>query len=524
MSSTTLDRPIGVVAEDRAFFGHPRGLSTLFFTEMWERFSYYGMRALLILFMTAPAATGGLALDTATAGAIYGTYGAMVYMMSLPGGWIADRLIGQRRAVLYGGILITAGHFSMAVPLVSTFYLGLVLIVLGTGLLKPNISVMVGQLYGHTDSRRDAGFSIFYMGINLGAFFAPLVCGYLGQTINWHYGFAAAGVGMALGLVQYAVGGHHLGEAGLHPAPAASPAAAAATRRRATWAIGGSLLALVLLGVAVAAGVLPFSAGQIADAGGYLLLIVTVVFFGWLFTSGNWTPDERRRLYLIGVLFLAAALFWSVFEQAGSTLNLFADSDTRNEALGRTFPSSWYQSLNPIFIITLAPVFAWLWVRLGARNPSSPVKFSLGLIGVGLGFVLLVPAARLAATGEAVSPLWLASTYLIHTVAELCLSPVGLSSMSRLAPARIAGLMMGVWFLAASVGNYIGGQLGGLYESLPLSTLFSRVGLFAIGAGVLLLILAPAFRKLDTSTSGTSPNNQSPNNQSNLQSPNPNNQ
>ncbi|MEO8483622.1 MAG: peptide MFS transporter [Acidobacteriota bacterium] len=478
------------------FFGHPRGLSTLFFTEMWERFSYYGMRALLILFMTASVASGGLGMDTATAGAVYGTYTAMVYMMSLPGGWLADRVLGQRRAVLYGGILIACGHFSMAAPMLPAFYVGLVLIVLGTGLLKPNISAMVGQLYQPNDRRRDAGFSLFYMGINTGAFFSPLVCGYLGQRINWHYGFAAAGVGMTFGLIQYVLGAKSLGDAGLFPVPAESPEAQAALTRRAIWGVSGTVVVLAIFLGSIAMGLLPISAGQVANGAGYLLLIVTVVFFAWLFLFGKWTREERGRLWVIAVFFIAAALFWSVFEQAGSTLNLFADRNSHNEILGYSFPSSFYQSANAIFIIVLAPIVGWLWLKLGRRDPPSPFKFAIGLLGVGLGFLLLVPAARIAATGTLVSPMWLISTYLIHTVAELCLSPVGLSSMTKLSPTRIVSLMMGVWFLAASVGNYIAGQLSGLYESLPLSALFGRVGMFAIVAGVLMLIFAPKFTKM----------------------------
>jgi POT family proton-dependent oligopeptide transporter len=468
---------------------------------MWERFSYYGMRALLILFMTASLEAGGLGFDTATAGAIYGMYTAMVYMMSLPGGWLADRLIGQRRAVLYGGIMIASGHFSMAVPSVSTFYLGLVLIVLGTGLLKPNISVIVGQLYAPGDVRRDAGFSIFYMGINLGAFLAPLLCGYLAQDAgfaarlagwgfnpahSWHWGFGAAGIGMTLGLIQYVLGGRRLGTAGLHPAPAKSPEAASALRRNAL--IGIVATAILIASVATAAVNGAMSPTQIADAAGYLLLVVTVGFFAWLFLGGDWTKEERDRLIVIAVFFLAAALFWSVFEQAGSTLNLFADRSTRTVLLGYTFPSSWFQSFNALFIIIFAPVFAWMWVKLGARQPASPLKFSLGLIGVGLGFLVLVPASRLSEGGALVSPMWLTMTYLIHTWAELCLSPVGLSSMTKLAPTRIVSLMMGVWFLGSSVGNYIGGRVGGMYESLPLPTLFGVVAMFGIAAGVLMLV------------------------------------
>ena len=480
------------------FFGHPRGLSTLFFTEMWERFSYYGMRALLILFMTAAPAAGGLGMDTGSAGAIYGLYTSMVYMTTLPGGWIADRLVGARRAVLYGGILIACGHFSMAVPSVATFYVGLLLIVIGTGLLKGNVSVIVGRLYAPEDERRDAGYSIFYMGINVGAGIAPLVCGYLGQRVNWHAGFAAAGVGMVLGLVQYVLGAKYLGEAGLHPAAADSPQALRHQKRQATvWVVLVAAL-LVAAGLGMYTGVLPITATQIADAAGYFLLILTIAFFGWLYLSSGWTREERNRAYVIGVLFLAAALFWSVFEQAGSTLNLFADRDTHNVAFGWEFPSTWYQALNSGFLIIFAPIFAWLWIFLGRRRrePSSGTKFGAGLVLVGAGFAILVPAALLTQAGVKVSPMWLTITYLLHTWGELSLSPVGLSAMSKLAPVRIGGLIMGVWFLATAAGNYIGGRIGGLYESWPLPHLFGAVAAFAIVAGVLLIVVARPLQRL----------------------------
>jgi POT family proton-dependent oligopeptide transporter len=479
---------------DTGFFGHPRGLSTLFFTEMWERFSYYGMRALLLLFMVAPESEGGLGFDTATGGAIYGLYVSMVYMTTLPGGWIADRLIGPQRAVLNGGILIAAGHFSMAVPSLPMFYLGLLLIVLGTGLLKGNVSVIVGQLYGARDTRRDAGFSIFYMGINLGAFIAPLICGYLGQRVSWHMGFAAAGVGMGLGVIQYQLGAKYLGAAGLQPVPAASPEGGAALQRRVRL-IGGILVAaLAVFGVTAYSGAI--SVTTVADGAGYMLLVITVVFFAWLFLSGGWTPEERKRLYVIGLFFLAAALFWSLFEQAGSTLNLFGDRDTRTSVFGWSFPSSWFQSMNSMFIWMLAPVFAWIWIALGSREPSTPVKFSFGLLSVGAGFAVLVVASQLAAGGVQVSPLWLTVVYLLHTCGELCLSPVGLSAMTKLAPARICGLMMGVWFLATSVGNFIAGRLAGFYEQMPLPTLFTTIALLGIVAGFLLLLLSPAIKRM----------------------------
>jgi POT family proton-dependent oligopeptide transporter len=326
------------------------------------------MRALLILFMTAAPAAGGLGFDTATAGAIYGLYTSMVYMTTLPGGWIADRLIGPQRAVLYGGILIASGHFSMAVPTLSSFYLGLVLIVIGTGLLKGNVAVIVGRLYSANDIRRDAGYSLFYMGINTGAFIAPLVCGYLGQRVSWHVGFAAAGVGMVLGLIQYSVGRKYLGEAGRYPADAGSPEERARRARDAAKWTAIGVAVLLAGGIGISTGLLPITATQLADAAGYFLLGLTVAFFGWVFLSPGWTPRERKQLYVIGVLFLGAALFWSQFEQAGSTLNLFADRDTSNSVLGWEFPSSWYQSLNALFIITLAPVPPGGWVDRASRR------------------------------------------------------------------------------------------------------------------------------------------------------------
>ena len=482
-------------AHDRSFFGHPRALSTLFFTEMWERFSYYGMRALLLLYMTAPVTAGGLGFDTAQGGAIYGLYTSMVYLATMPGGWIADRLIGPRRAVLYGGVFIAAGHFSMALASLAMFYLGLFLIVIGTGLLKGNVSVIVGKLYAAGDNRRDAGFSIFYMGINLGAFIAPLICGYLGQEISWHYGFGAAGIGMTLGVIQYVLGTKNLGDAGLAPAPATSEERAR-WRTQAQISVGILLALVVIVGGGGYSGLLPVTATQVADAAGVFLLLLIVGFFGWLYTSSEWTPEERKRLYVIGVLFLAASIFWSLFEQAGSTLNLFARDQTRNAVLGAEFPSSWFQSMNSLFLIIFAPVMAWVWIRMSAAGtePSTPMKFAWGLIFAGLGFaVLVIPAQN---ESQLASPMWLTTTYFLHTIGELVLSPVGLSAMTVLAPARIGGLMMGVWFLATSVGNFISGRVSGLYEAMALPSLFGTVAAIGIVLGVLLMIAAPAMRKL----------------------------
>ena len=475
---------------DRSFFGHPRGLSTLFFTEMWERFSYYGMRALLILFMTATVQHGGLGFNTSKAGSIYGLYTAMVFLLSLPGGWMADRITGQRRAVLWGGIVIAAGHFSMAIPRIDTFYLGLALIVIGTGLLKPNISTMVGALYSIDDVRRDAGFSIFYMGINLGALISPLVCGYLGENINWHYGFAAAGVGMTLGLIQYVMGAKYLGAAGLDIAGTESD------KRR--FRVG--LIVAVVIVAACAAltetGTIALTAEQISDIFGILLIAIVVVFFIWLLTAKGYSKIERGRFWAILVLFIASALFWSAYEQAGSTLNLFAERNTNLHTWDfhwwGLFRASYFQSFNSVFIILLAPIFAWLWVALRRHEPTSTAKFSIGLVFVGLGLAILIPVAG----GSAVSPWWLTATYFLHTVGELCLSPVGLSAMTKLAPARICGLMMGVWFLSISVGDYIGGRLASVYEVFPLPELFGIVAGFCIVVGVLLVLLFPAMKRL----------------------------
>src|SRR5947208_2344643 len=299
----------GPLDQEQRFFGHPRGLATLFFTEMWERFSFYGMRALLILFMVAPASRGGLGFDVSKSGAVYGMYTAMVYLCCLPGGWIADRILGQRRAVLYGGIVIALGHFSMAIPDLANFYLGLALIVIGTGLLKPNISTMVGQLYSETDHRRDAGFSIFYMGINIGALVSPLICGYVGERINWHWGFGLAGIGMTLGLIQYALGGKHLGEAGLYPAP--SPVGVAAEKRRLRLGIVATAVVFGALALLSISGAVVITAQTIANLVGVLLIVLSVGVFVWLFSAGDWTPVEKKRFIVIGVLYIAGALFWS---------------------------------------------------------------------------------------------------------------------------------------------------------------------------------------------------------------------
>jgi POT family proton-dependent oligopeptide transporter len=480
---------------DTGFFGHPRGLATLFFTEMWERFSYYGMRAILILFMTASVAKGGLGFPVVKAGAVYGFYTAMVYLLGLPGGWVADRIFGQRRAVLYGGILIVAGEFALMSPGVGGFYAGLGLLMFGTGLLKSNASTMVGQLYAQGDRRRDSGFSIYYMGINLGALLSPLVCGYVGERINWRLGFGIAGLGMLVGLIQYLLGARHLGSAGLHPVPPSSAEAGRRIKRN----FGLSVLAAALIFGAIAllgvTGQIEITAERISAVLGVVLILVSAGIFAWLLLGPGWSTVERKRFGAILVLFLASAIFWAAYEQGGSSLNLFAERSTRNVIFGYNYPASWFQFVQPLFVMALAPAFAWLWIALGKLEPSIPTKFALGLLFGGVAFLILIPPARAAMAGALVSPWWLTGTYFLQTVGEMCLSPVGLSAMTKLAPARVAGLMMGLFFVSISIGDYLAGTAASLYESMPLPMLFGVVVAISFAAlAVLVCLIKPTVR------------------------------
>ncbi len=437
------------------WFGHPAGLSTLFFTEMWERMSYYGMRALLILYMTeaTTSANPGLGISVQNAGAIYGFYTFFVYFMALPGGIIADKWLGQYRAVIVGGVLISLGQFLLVVGQVPTFYAGLFFIVTGTGLLKPNISTMVGSLYEEGDARRDGGFSIFYMGINVGAAMAPLLCGYLGQRIGWQYGFLAAGVGMIFGLIQYRIGKHRL---------------------------------------------LP-SLKRIEDRQKAKADEQAVSKMGFMELLNSFTPEEWKRMGVIGVLFIFSTLFWAAFEQAGTSLNLFADRMTNTTVFGWSFPTTWFQFVNPFYIIVFAPVYAKLWVWLDKRNkePAAPLKFVFGMVLVGFGFLLILPAAHSAQSqGIQVSMFWLIGVYLLHTLGELSLSPVSLSMVTKLAPQRIVGSMMGIWFLSYAFGNLIAGSIGGLFETLPLVKLFGIVAACTAGAGLVLLVFVKPLTKM----------------------------
>ena len=474
-------------------FGHPAGLKTLFFTELWERLSYYGMRALLVLFLVGAIETGGFGMTSEKAGAIYGLYTAMVYLCALPGGWIADRILGLRQSVFVGGVIIAAGHFSMAIPSVSTFYFGLVLIVIGTGLLKPNISALVGELYPEGGGRRDAGFSLYYMGINLGAFLGPLVCGYLGQKHSWHLGFSAAGIGTVFGLIQYRMGLKNLGDAG---AVSVDPAVRASSIRQFGFGLGGLVSVIAIATALQLMGVIGLTVGLVAQGLGLFIALVAILYFAYILVLGNWSLVEKKRIVVIFFLFLSSAMFWAGFEQAGSSMNLFADRLTNLSIMGWEFPSTYFQSVNPFFIIILAPGFAWVWVWLKHREPSIPVKFGIALLLMSGGFLLIGWGATYATEATKVSPIWLIMTYLLHTTGELCLSPVGLSSVTKLAPKALVGQMMGMWFTGTALGNLIAGLSGGLFDSLPLPQLFGTVAAFGVVFGIVLIVFKGPITKL----------------------------
>ena len=488
------------------FLGHPRGLSTLFFTEMWERFSYYGMRAILTLYMTKTFAEGGLGFDEKYSGLIYSTYVSSVWYLPLPGGWLADRILGARRAVLIGAVIIACGHFSMAINSKATFFAGLILIACGTGLLKPNISAMVGQLYSEGDKRRDAGFSIFYMGINLGAFLSPIVVGFLAQSqwfrgrliswgldpnSAWHWGFGAAGVGMTLGIIQYLIGHKQISHVGQKP-NLITDAVETETQE------GFDYLTLIL---ALVGGVSGAVAGLYYGESKLAMLFPTVVFFFAGYLIGiirHLNGDEFKRVMMIFVLFVFSILFWMTYEQAGSSLTLFADRLTQPTILGWAYPSSWFQSVPAIFVIIFAPIVGIVWQTLGGRQPSSPGKFTIGLFFAGIAFVVIAFAASVA-SGVRVSVMWLIVVYFLQTIGELCLSPVGLSTVTKLSPARMVGLMLGVWFLSISIGSYIAGLTTGLFAGNDTSVLVRGFGIFAgitLVAAVILAVLTPLIKRM----------------------------
>jgi POT family proton-dependent oligopeptide transporter len=596
--------------------GHPRGLYTLFFTEMWERFSYYGMRALLVLFMVDAVQKGGMGMDDKSATAIYGLYTAAVYLMSLPGGWLADRIWGAQRAVWYGGIIIALGHFTLALPLTQTFYLGLIFVVIGSGILKPNMSSLVGELYPEGGSRRDAGFTIFYMGVNLGAFIGPIVCGWLATRMGWHWGFGAAGVGMVFGLIQFKLSRRLLANVGMERG---NPRPLHSVER---FGLIGSIIAAIVVIVLGMTGMVTLNPAAIATVMAYVILVIAVLYFAAVFLFCGLDKVEKERVGVILVLFVASALFWAGFEQAGSSFNLFAKRHTvrttgfdfatlrtndisdfptlleklaqqtdpvsrflgarltnvaatstpmevarglngviagplifqadrfagvdispstralldRQDALSRVgkglneddltrvnrwlledaypteissshtrpagfvVPAAWFQALGPVFIIIFAPLFAWLWVWLARRNldPSIPVKFALGLLFLALGFFVMAGAAQIVAGGNKALPTWLVTTYLVHTFGELCLSPVGLSSVTKLAPRKLVGQMMGVWFLATSFGNLLAGLLAGEFKADATDgwpALYLKITILPLLAGGLLIVCAKPIKR-----------------------------
>jgi len=489
----------------KTFFGHPVGLGNLFFTELWERFSYYGMRALLVLFMVAAVAEGGLGLDDPTANAIYGLYTAGVYLAALPGGWLADRVFGQQNAIWYGGIIIAAGHIVLALPGFGVigehygFFIGLILIVVGTGLLKPNISSCVGELYPEGGARRDAGYVLYYMGINAGAFLGPLVCGFLRVNYGWHWGFGAAAVGMIAGLIVYRATQHHLGEFGKLPHPA-KPGEEGKTRALKLATYAGTAL-LFLVAVLALEGVISINAQTLAGYSVFAIVGVAALFFGRVLLDKSLSGLERRRVVVLIALFIGAALFWSGFEQAGSSLNLFAERYTAREVLGFIVPAEWFQSLNALYILIFAPFFSALWINLGRRNldPSIPFKFALGFLQLGIGFGFMWFAATLIQDGDQVLPTWLLLTYLFHTTGELCLSPIGLSATSKLAPRSYYSQMMGMWFFGAALGNLLAGLIAGEFSGDSIAefpALYQQIVIFCGVVFVAFLIATPFLKKM----------------------------
>jgi POT family proton-dependent oligopeptide transporter len=517
----SLEKQLTSEFEGETLFGHPKGLFTLFFTEMWERFSYYGMRALLILFMTKAIVDGGLGFDDKTAGSIYGLYTMGVYLLALPGGWLADRIFGLKKSVWYGGIIIALGHFLMAMPGIMayiegvstqiktelgtldtvSFFLGLILITIGTGLLKPNISSIVGQLYPAGSTKRDAGFSIFYMGINIGGFIAPLACGTV-ATYDMHLGFGLAGLGMLFGLFQYKVMGGDL--KGIGEAPIAITPAEQQEQKKLksiVWTIG--LVLAGLLGV-LFMGLIPINAAEIAFYSGYVLATVVFLYLGYVMVFGKLSTLDLNKIGVISILFLFSAMFWSGFEQAGSTLNLFAERFTDRTILGWEIPTSYFQSINSLFVIIFAPFFGALWIWLGRKQlePNSPLKFTFGLLLLGIGFFVMYFATKIAASGELAAPSWLIITFMLHTFGELSISPVGLSLVTKLAPKAYAGQMMGIWFMSVALGNLVAGIIageasGGTEEGLAaMPDQFMMIVYTVVGSAALLFVLSPMIKKM----------------------------
>ena len=442
------------------FFGHPIGLRTLFLTEMWERMSYYGMRALLVLYMTG-AVTGfnpGLGWSQIESQAIYGIYSGMVYFMVVPGGWIADNILGHQKAVLIGALIIALGHFTLAIPIEQTFFLGLIFVVLGTGLLKGNISTIVGQLYEGQDDKRDSGYTIFYMSINIGSTLGFLICSYLGEKIGWHWGFGAAGIGMTFGVIQYIKHRHLLGDAGMHPNEMSDD-----KRKKLTNYLKVSLVGMFMVIGAGLFGFFTIDPRFFAEQFAYFLTIIAGLYFIYLFLFAGLNAAERKNLILLFLLFIGAAAFWSGFDQSAGSLNIFARDYTDLSIAGYEIPVGWLQFANPVIVVLFAPIFAGIWAQLARKNldPSLPIKFAIGLLFMALSFLVMIVAVKIALESSPVGMQWLLLTYLFQTWGELALSPIGLSAFSRYGPKRYMGQMFGLWFLASAIGGVLAGLLGG---------------------------------------------------------------
>ncbi|MFD2308070.1 peptide MFS transporter [Enterococcus termitis] len=478
---------------DKSFLGQPKGLSTLFFTEMWERFSYYGMRAILLYYIYDTVANGGLGLPKETALAIMSIYGSLVFMSSIIGGWISDRVLGARKTVFFGGIFIMVGHIVLATPFgVAALFLSILLIVIGTGMLKPNVSGMVGHLYSKTDTRRDAGFSIFYMGINIGALIAPFVVGTLGQTYNYHIGFSVAAFGMFFGLLQYHFQGKKsLSGIGLAPTNPMDTVERKKFMHSLLVALG---VAVILFGGAFVLGrlTIDFFINVVSIIG----ILLPAYYFVKMMTSKDVTDEEKPRVLGYIPLFLAGIVFWSLEEQGSSILALFANERTKSTLFGFSIAPSWFQSLNPIFVVVLTPIFVALWTRLGKRQPSTVVKFSLGLVFAGLSFVLLMLPGLLYGTEGQVSPLWLFFSFFIMIVGEMCISPVGLSITTKLAPKAFESQTVAIWLLADAASQAINAQIARFYTPQTESAYFGIVGIVAVIAGIILILCKNPIKKL----------------------------
>ncbi|WP_175638059.1 peptide MFS transporter [Metabacillus schmidteae] len=472
----------------KGFFGHPKGLFTLFFTEFWERFSYYGMRAILVFYMYYEVSKGGLGLEESTALAIMSIYGSLVYMSGIIGGWLADRIFGTSKAIFYGGIFIMLGHIALAIPgSLSMFFVSMVLIVIGTGLLKPNVSSVVGDIYSETDNRRDAGFSIFYMGINFGGFLAPLIVGEVGMKHDFHLGFGIAAVGMFFGLLLFVLTKKkNLGLAGTVVPNPLSPN----EKKKVFTTIGlGAVILAILIAVTISMGILTID--TFVALIGILGILIPTIYFIVMYRSPKTTATERSRIIAYIPLFIAAVMFWAIQEQGSTILAHYADKRTNLEFLGFTISPAWFQSLNPLFIIILAPVFAGLWVKLGDRQPTVSQKFSLGLLFAGLSFIVILVPGALTGEGELVSPLWLVLSYFIVVLGELCLSPVGLSATTKLAPNAFSAQTMSLWFLSSAAAQAINAQIVGFYTPETENLYFGTIGGAAIVLAIILFLLSP---------------------------------